>query len=380
MILLDVMKTIIKFKTTIYILTLAVIQNCNTQTNEKKLSIIVDEEAQSFLEDKRFNALSIAVYNKGVDYIGHYGKLDRDLGNTPTNETLYEIASVSKTMTGYLVALAVEEGKFKLDDKVYDILGQEYKNLQYKGEPVTIKHLITHTSGLPLNIQEVSRLYQNPSLNSYQQAQKILTQYSKNDLLSDIQSIKLKSKPGKNYSYSNIAPNLVAHILEVVFGKKFEELLKEKLFTPAKMFNTSINLNNRQKILLANGYNQNNELMPNFKEPVKLWGAAGRIKSSSKDLLNYIKWQLNENNTSVKRSHKKLFYDTANIWIGYYWEIVDVNGENHIEHHGGIYGSQNWIMIFPKKNIGISIITNSSFPEVNQLIKEVAYKIIKQIK
>lgn len=355
-------------------------QSCNAQTKKQTLSIIVDEEAQLFLEDDRFNSLSIAIFYNGESYVEHFGELDKGKGNKPTNKTLYEIASVSKTMTGYLVASAVEEGKLKLDDAVYDILGDKYKNLEYGGEPVRIEHLITHTSGLPLNVRGVSELYQNPSSNNYHEAQRILSQYSKEDLLSEIQSLKLTQKPGENYGYSNVAPNLIAHILEVVFDKTFEELLQEKLFNPAKMPNTYINLNDKQKGFLANGYNGNNEMMPNFKEPIQLWGAAGRIKSNSEDLLNYIKWQLNEKNPITKLSHKKLFHDVENIWIGYYWEIIDSNAEKHIEHHGGIYGSQNWIMIFPEQNIGISIITNSSFPEANQLIKETTKKIINRLK
>lgn len=68
-----------------------------------------------------------------------------------------------------------------------------------------------------------------------------------------------------------------------------------------------------------------------------------------------------------------------NIWIGYYWEIIENDDNTHIEHHGGIYGSQNWLMIFPKQSIGISVITNSSFSEANQLIKETANKTLNRL-
>ena len=369
-----------KIKIIIYSLVLLIIQSCNSQTSNHILSTIINEEAQLFLNDERFNAVSIAVYNNGESSIGHYGELDKDLGNRPTNQTLYEIASVTKTMTGYLVAMAINEGKLTLDDPIYDILGKKYLNLQYREEPVTIQHLITHTSGLPLNIQGVSRLYQNPNSNNYSKAQKILANYSKEELLLEIQSIKLTQKPGEDYSYSNVAPNLIAYILEVVYNKPFEQLLKEKLFIPAKMTNTHINLDNRQQTFLANGYNGDNELMPNFKKPIQLWGAAGRIKSNSEDLLNYIKWQLDEKNDDVKLSHKKLFHDVDNIWIGCYWEVIEDNVSYHVEHHGGIYGSQNWLMIYPEQNIGISIITNSSFLQANQLIKETANRIINRMK
>ena len=217
-----------KLKTLTYVLTLLIFQNCNPQTNSPDLSKIATEEAKKFLKDQRFNSVSITIFDNGKSYIGHYGELDKGLDNQPTNKTLYEMASVTKTMTGYLVASAVNERKLKLDDTVYDILGETYKNLQYNGEPVRIKHLITHTSGLPLNVQGVSELYQNPSLNNFKKAQKKLAFYRKEDLLSEVKSLQLTQKPGENYSYSNVAPNLLAHILEIIYNESFEELLKRK--------------------------------------------------------------------------------------------------------------------------------------------------------
>ncbi|UZO79955.1 beta-lactamase family protein [Aquimarina sp. ERC-38] len=369
-----------KIKWIVYSLILIVAQSCNSQSNKKELSIIVENEVEKVLKDHRFNAISIAVVDKKRSFLGHYGELDKHLNNKPSNKTLYEIASVSKTMTGYLVACAVNEQKLKLESSVYDILGKEYENLEFNGEPVRIKHLITHTSGLPLNIKGISELYQKATTNNYYKAKKKLNEYKKEELLSEVKYLELHQKPGEVYSYSNVAPNLIAYILEKVYDKSFEQILKEKLLIPAQMTNTYINLDKNNELLLANGYNDRNELMPNFKKPIKLWGAAGRIKSNSKDLLNYIKWQLNSENSNVKISHTKLFHDVDNIWIGYFWEIIQDENSSHLEHHGGIYGSQNWLMIYPEQNIGISIIANSSFPEANQIIKELANSILNRLK
>lgn len=354
--------------------------SCKSQPKSDELSMVIKKEAQKFLKDKRFNAVSIAVYNKGESYIGHYGEIDKGQDNKPTNKTLYEIASVTKTMTGYLVACAVNEGKLNIETPVYEILGQRFKNLNYKGDPVRIIHLITHTSGIPLNVNQVSDLYLNPSADNYKKAQNILSNYKKEELLTEIQSLELDESIGKTYSYSNVAPNLVAHILEVLYDQPFEILLKEKLFEPAEMDNTFINLNNNQQSLLANGYNEKKELMPNFKNPVNLWGSAGRVKSNSLDMLKYIKWQLNSSNPVVRISHQKLFKDVDNIWLAYFWDVIDDKNGTHIEHHGGIYGSQNWLMIYPKQQYGISIIANSSFPEANPIIKQTANKIFEELK
>lgn len=352
---------------------------CRAAPNTSNLAEIVTNQARSFLADSRFSSVSITVFNKGESFIGHFGELDFEQGNTPTDQTLYEIASVTKTMTGYLVACAVYEGKLTLDTPVKEVLGEEFNNLSFEGEPVRIRHLITHTGGLPLNIDQVSELYDQSGINSYQQAQNILTSYSQQDLLAEVKSLRLTEKPGERYSYSNVAPNLIAHILEAVFQKKFDALLTEKLFIPAQMTNTSINLDGHGKELLANGYNDNNERMPSFKNAINLWGAAGRVKSNTSDLLNYIKWQLDEENPVVKLTHQGLFHDVENIWIGYYWEVIRNKSSEHIEHHGGLYGSQNWLIVHPEENFGISIVSNSSFPEANGLLKEAANNILDQL-
>ncbi len=347
---------------------------------KEKVAQSVKESAHLLLKDDRFNAVSIAVYSKGISHINHFGELDKGKDNTPTNKTLYEIASVTKTMTGYLVAKAIVENKIKLFDPISKYLGASYSNLSFKETAITIQHLLTHTSGLPLNVKGVSELYTNSTKNSYQRAQKLLTKYRKDSLLSDLKKIKVKKLPGKEYSYSNVAPNILAYILEIVYNKPFEALLEEQLFEPADMKNSMVNLSRKMRKQLANGYNNKGELMPNFKEPIQLWGAAGRIKSNAKDLLNYIKFQLQKENPIIKESHTKLFKDTDTIWIGYFWEILDDNDGVHIEHHGGLYGSQNWLLIYPKYNFGISIITNSSFPEANQIIKKTALNIFEGLK
>lgn len=355
-------------------------QSCQSQHTEEYIRRSIKENALKFLKDKRFNSVSINIYANGISYSNHFGELDKGKTNLPTDETLYEIASITKTMTGYLVAKAVDDKKLKLSDPLTKFLGLSYKNLSFNGISITIKHLITHTSGLPLNIKGIDELYAKSTKNTYTKAQKLLADYEKTDLLNDLKNVEILQEPGKYYAYSNVAPNVLAYILETVYKKPFETLLKEELYEPLGMQNTAINLSNAEQKLLANGYNAKGELMPNFKKPIKLWGAAGRVKSNSLDLLKYMKFQLQEENLVIKATHTKLFQDLDNLWIGYFWEVVDDEDGTHMEHHGGIYGTQNWLLIYPQYNIGISILTNSSFPEANQLIKRTAIKILNDIK
>ncbi|MEM6686746.1 MAG: serine hydrolase domain-containing protein [Bacteroidota bacterium] len=354
------------------------LQSCSAQVDTSLIPNAIKKHATTFLDDERISSVSVSVYANGKSHSHHFGELDKGSGNSPTDTTLYEIASVTKTMTGYVVAKAISEEKLKLTDPMTKFLGEAYTNLTFEGNPITIQHLLTHTSGLPLNISGVDALHAQATKEACTQAQQLLAKYTKEEFLTALKSIQIQQQPGTAYAYSNLAPNILAYILEKVYEKPFEEILQQKLFMPLNMQHTAINLSKTQQPLLANGYNDIGEVMPNYRKPVQLWGAAGRVKSTPKDLLQYMKFQL-QDHSAVKISHTKLFQDTDTIWIGYFWEIVDTDNGTRIEHHGGLYGTQNWMLIYPELNLGISIITNASFPETSQLLKTTATQIINDI-
>ncbi|RNL91312.1 class A beta-lactamase-related serine hydrolase [Sinomicrobium pectinilyticum] len=129
---------------------------CKNKTKEKDENTVSDpvwlsmnRNADSLLLDPKINAVSIGIYKDGKTYTGHYGELDKEKGNPPTDSTIYEIASVSKTFAGILVARAVMDDTLDLEEDIRKYLRDDYPNLEYKGKPIKIKHLITHTSRLP---------------------------------------------------------------------------------------------------------------------------------------------------------------------------------------------------------------------------------------
>ena len=117
--------------------------------HKKNVENAITKNALQLLEDKRFHSVSTAVLKDGESTIKHFGELTIGKGNKPNDSTLYELASVTKTFTGYIAAKAVIDQKINLDDDIRIYLSESYPNLEFKGEPITIKHLITHTSGFP---------------------------------------------------------------------------------------------------------------------------------------------------------------------------------------------------------------------------------------
>lgn len=318
------------------------------QSNQQKVENAITKNALQLLEDKRFHSVSIAVLKDGRSTIQHFGELTIGKGNKPNDSTLYELASVTKTFTGYIAAKAVLDKKINLDDDIRIYLDEPYPNLEFKNEPIRIKHLITHTSGFP-----------NFPIKSE----------NKKAFFEGLKLIKIETKPGEHYFYSNTAPELMAYILEKVYQKPFEELVIEFVLQPNKMKQTKFTLNENDRARLVKGYNDKNELMPNFNRT--LWGGISGVHSTTTDLVKYMKLQLDKSNPIVNESHKKLYKEGSDFWEGYHWYIIENNHELMYRHHGGIYGMQNWFVIYPKQNIGISILTNTSFNETGEILEKV---------
>ncbi|PIF29653.1 CubicO group peptidase (beta-lactamase class C family) [Flavobacterium sp. 9] len=318
------------------------------QNNKQNIENTITKNALQLLEDKRFHSVSVAVFKDGKSTIKHFGELSIGKGNKPNDSTLYELASVTKTFTGYVAAKAVLDKKINLDDDIRIYLDEPYPNLEFKGEPIRIKHLLTHTSGFP-----------NFPIKSE----------NKTAFFEGLKLIKIETIPGETYSYSNTAPELTAYILEKVYQKPYEELVTEFVLKPNKMNQTKFTLNDNDRLRLVKGYNDKNELMPNFNRT--LWGGISGLHSTTPDLIKYMKLQLDELNLVVNESHKKLYKEGSDFWEGYHWYILENGNELIYRHHGGIYGMQNWFVIYPKQNMGISILTNTSFNETGQILEKV---------
>ena len=326
-------------------------------------SIDIDTFAKELLNDSLINALSIGIYHKGESLTKHYGELDKLKNNKPTDETIYEIASVTKTLVGNLIAQAENENKLSLEDDIRKYLNDSYENLEYQGEPIRIKHLLTHTSELPRFLPEsINELFEDVSEDLPFQIAAIENSYSKINFLQDLKNVSISTMPGTRFSYSNADTELAAHILETIYGKSFDKILEEKICSRNDMSDTKINLSESQRIRLANGYGKNGKRTPQMT--TKLWGASGGGKSTIKDMINYIKLQLDQNNVIIQKTQQSL-YDKEAIYgdpknrIGYYWVLnQDQEFGKSISHHGGAFGTQNWLVIYPEQDLGISIFTN----------------------
>ena len=272
--------------------------------------------------------------------------MDIGRGNTPTDQTLYEIASVSKTLTGILVANAVLERKLNLEDNIQNYLEDNYENFEFHGNPIRIKHLVTHTSGMSKFMPEsIITLFEEINEDLPFKIHEIQKTYSKKDFLHDLHTVRLDTTPGIKYQYSNIDTELMAEILENIYDKRFNEIVKNYFRKNVGMLNTSIDLPAGKEKFLANGYGMTGKRVPH---EVVIYGADGGVKTTMSDLVNYIEFQLDKTDETVIESHKTLYHE-GNKKMGYYLPIHDSEEYGtYFRMHGGAFGSQNLLFIIPK--------------------------------
>ncbi len=322
----------------------------------------VDEAAHALIEQPLLHSASIGVVYRGKTFIRHRGEMVAGKPEVPTDATLYEIGSLSKTLAGTLMARAVLEGRVGLEDDVRSYLQGDYPNLQYQGQPIRVRHLLSHTSGLPNMLPERA----NTVLEDFTdhrvpgELSALYAHYGKPDFLRDLHAVRIPRMPGKEYAYSSAGTELTAHILEGVYKTDYTSLLRGFFSDAAAMTSIGIKLGNAEKDRLAIGYHSDNPV-PTSPMPQLPWGASGNVKATVPDMVKYLQFQL-ANGPVVQESHRTLARFDDEFSIGYFWNIVAGDRQKGVyyAHHGGVPRSQCYIYIMPEHDLGIFVITNQS--------------------
>ncbi len=187
---------------------------------------IVDQAVEAFMTKHNVPGLSLAVTkDEKLVYVKAYGKADRESDQNVTTESLFRIASVSKSITGIAMMKLVEEGKLSLDDKVFGaggILGTTYGTKPYSAQVqnITVKHLLHHTAGGWGN-QNNDPMFTNPTMT----ADQLITW--------TLDNRPLQRAPGAAYDYSNFGYSILGRIVEKVSGKTYENYVKDAILTPS---------------------------------------------------------------------------------------------------------------------------------------------------
>lgn len=286
----------------------------------------------------------------GVEFFSYGSKLIA--ADDPANEdTLFEIGSISKVFTALLLADLVQQGELNLDDSLQDYLPAGIQAPDYEGQDITLKHLATHTSGLPLMPLNFSpKDLDNPYVD-----------YSVDDLYEFLNSFELNRPPGQRFEYSNLGAGVLGQALVFRSGQDYANLLRERLTGRLGMSDTVLYLNDDQQARLATGHF--------LKRPVQHWefdalAGAGAIRSTARDLTTFLSAQMGLVETplaaAIQSTHTAYFpTDEAGVQIALGWFIRDLDGKQILFHEGGTGGFYSFAGFAPDDQIGVVILTNT---------------------
>jgi len=305
--------------------------------------------------------ISVGFINKDKEFFTSYGNLNAESKTKINENSLFEIASITKILTSNLIAQAVIEHQIKLDDYIDGYLPKAYvlqKNLQNK---IKISDLASHQSGLP-DIDFGKLIEIDP-----QQPTSNVTQETLATIINSCSDLKDYGK----YRYSTIGYTLLGQILEKVYGKSYAEIITSKIILPLKMTRTltkDFNVKNK-----TTGYNPDGGSQEFFTWNIT--AAAGLVKSTSSDMITYLKAVLNEKTEIGKAAiiTEKIFYKEEKREMGLGTNI-STDEENTIYLKSGDSMGQSSIICYNRtKNWGIIILLTHRNSKMRQDLLNTIY-------
>ncbi|MDD7888193.1 serine hydrolase [Flavivirga sp. 57AJ16] len=279
------------------------------------------------------------------------------------NGAKYRIASITKTFTGTLIAIAQEEQKLNVQDKASGYLN----GLSPKFKNITIEQLLYHTSGLP----------HNEGIKDYWQTKSKL-QTTREQAIEEINTLDLLFESGSQMQYSSLGYYLLASILENVYKNSFENILRDKILNKLQMTETGIVDNLKIIPQMASGYHlvtDDSLVVAPYRNYSMLKGA-GDMYSTTTDLL---KWNNSffSNSLLSEKSKEIVFAKTTNSKskngnsYGYGW-YLNSDIPKKFYHGGGTWGYSTFTSIYADNDkTSIIILSNVSTLPITNIASDV---------
>jgi len=327
----------------------------------------LEPEIQRALLAGNIPSASIALISGDrVVWTNAYGYSNLWARTPATPSTVYLIGSTFKAMSTIALLHQMEQGKFKLDDRVNDYL----TDFKIQGEdpqhPVTFRHLLTHTSGLPADFGPFPVWGDTvpPSLDDYLR-----------------KSLKVTKPPLTSVTYSNMAYTLVAYLVQKFSGVPYKQYIQEHIFTPLEMTSTAFEPRPDMEERLSIPYvvdEKTGGQVGTVRLKASVW-PAGIVYGT---VLNQANWLITNLNGGVFKDKRLISQSTLdqmftrqydqfkgtieNIWgnetagFGLTWWTEVRDGDRYIAHSGSVPGYTAFLLGNRDRKLGFAILTNGN--------------------
>lgn len=358
------------------------------------LKPIIDVIYANFAQQQHIPAMAYAIMvDDEVVLENYFGTTNLATQKAATNNSVFRIASMSKSFTAMAIVKLRDEGKLHLDDAIskYIPAFKNIKMLTADAAPITIRDLLTHGAGFPED-------------NPWGDRQLAKTDA---DLQQLIKELSFSTSTNTSYEYSNLGFALLGKIITTVAKQPYQTYIKENIFKPLGMQNTYWDYNNVRTENLALGYrwiNENYELQPLLPDTKDgSWGAMGGMLTTIPDFCKYLKlfinsypsnnqfkipikkssvremyhpWRLRAFNPNAKNSLGKSCATVAAYGYGLV-NSRDCNNTIWVGHSGGLPGFGSHWRFLPQHGIGMVVFANKTYAPMVALTNLVMDSLLK---
>jgi CubicO group peptidase (beta-lactamase class C family) len=307
-----------------------------------------DEYMNASVKVNRFTG-TILVAHDGQPMISKgYGMANYELSVANTPQTVFRLGSITKQFTSMAIMMLQERGKLSVSDPICKYL----EKCPAAWQPVTIRHLLTHTSGVP-NYTDIPDFFEKVATAPYTSA----------GLVDIFRDKPLDFAPGEKYNYSNSGYHLLGLIIEKTSGASYARFLNDNIFRPLGMKSTGYDDSRALVPNRASGYTQTGDSFVNASYlNMAIPYSAGSLYSTTEDLLRWDQALYTEKLISRKSLDEMFtpFKETSpGSGYAYGWNIGKRFGRQLVGHAGGINGFNTTILRFPADHVTVIVLCNS---------------------
>jgi len=323
-----------------------------------------DEYIRIMMLKKHIPALSVAVLKDGkMLKMQGYGLANIETLSPAKPQTVYKIGSLSKQFIAAAVMLLQQDGKVSLDDRV----GRYLDSLPSTWQGITIRNLLTHTSGLVRDAPDFDPLKVRPL----------------SDDIKAIYPLPLDFAPGTQWDYSNMNYYVLAAIIGKVTGVDWAEWISNHIFKPCAMNQTRTVSMTDLILNRADGYKRKSEGWEN----ADIWLAlrpSGAFVSSITDLATWDRILCSD--TLLSAASKKQMWtavklnDGENTHYGFGWFVDSINHHLRIHHDGGVPGFRSDFERFPDDKLTVIVLTNVGSANAERIAQTIAGFFVQELK
>lgn len=329
---------------------------------------------------------ALVVKDRTVLWEGHYGWANISEKRRVTSDTLFQIASVSKTITACAVMQQVE---LNLDGDVNELLPFNFRNPEHPGKAITVRQLITHTSGIRDNWGVLEDTWVTNQDFPISLGKSLAKYFLKDGEYYDADANFYKWAPGSRSQYSNVGTTLAAGLAEVMGKRSFEKLCETQIFEPLKIEGSSFRLADVDLSRLAIPYeyrkklNEYNELGHHGY----LDFPAGSLRIRARDLARFLLMFMDDGifdgvqvmKESTVQEMKRIQYPKIDSDQGLIWYYEKFGDKKMLGHTGGDPGVASMMFYDQKDKVGFIVLMNAE-PKNGSFEDALAEQLLKHVR